>query len=168
VIEDLDGTTVEPARRARVAVLSGAVAAVALALLVALANPPSVGRVAEAPSAAPSASDAPTMTLASADADFRRGSGRVMLDQLLAQPASPLVCALSRPDIWGPALVVNGVSYAVGERTERALPPPADLAPSPSSWLRLSVYDRSGLQLLYTCGQSETLMPRTDLTTITP
>lgn len=146
--------------------LSGAVAAVALALLVALVVPPSVGRVAEAPSAAPSASDAPTMTLASDGAGFMRGSVRVTLDQLLAQPGSPLVCAVPRPDIWGPALVVNGVSYAVGERTDRALPPPVYVAASSSGWFSLQVYDRSGQQLLYTCGESEAVVPRSDLTTI--
>jgi hypothetical protein len=52
VIQDIEGATSEPTRRRHVAVLSGAIAAVSLALFLALIAPPS--RDTAAPSPAPS------------------------------------------------------------------------------------------------------------------
>lgn len=170
MIEDLDGATVEPTRRGHVVVLSAATAALALALLVALVVPPSGASVVEAPSAAPRPSDAPTMVVLWADMSFAPGSGRVTLDQLRSQQESPLVCAVPGPNLWVPAFVSNGVSYAVGERTGPAVvPPPAYVATSRSGWLTMQIYDRTGqLVLLYTCGESDVLAPRIDLAPISP
>jgi hypothetical protein len=165
VIEDLDGMAVEPARRGHVIVLSAATAAVAIAPLVALVVPPLGGSVAEAPSAAPSASNAPTMTIVSGGtAGIIAGSGRVTLDQLPARPGSPLMCAAPRPDGWGPIFVLGGVSYAVSDSAGRALPPPASV-PLP---LSMSIYDRSGGLLLYRCAEPDAFTPRIDLSNITP
>ena len=166
MIEDLDGATVEPTRRGHLLVLSAAMAALALALLVALVVPPSVGTVALAPSEAPSVSGAPTMTVVSGGASLPPGNGRVTLEQLRLEQGSPVLCVAPRPDVWGP-FVLDGVSYVVGERTGPAvLLPPSYAATSWSGWLTLNIYDRTGQRLLYTCGESEALPPRIDLTTI--
>lgn len=164
MIEDLDGATVEPTRRGHVIVLSVATAALALAVLVALVVPPSAGSVAEAPSAAPSVSDAPKMTLVSGGAGFRPGSVRVTFDQLRPPAGGLLVCAAPRPDLWGPTFMLGGVSYAVGDGTGRALPPPAAVVIP----LTVQVYDGSGQQLLYTCTLPEAFAPRIDLSNIAP
>jgi hypothetical protein len=163
VIEDLDGATVEPARRGHVVVLSTATAALALALLVALVVPPLGDSVAQAPSTGLSASNAPTLTVVSGGtAGFIAGSGRVTLDQLSAEPESPLVCAAPRPDSWGPIFVLGGSSHAVADGTRRALPPPGSVAIP----LTTAIYDRSGQLLLYISAQPT--MCRIDLSNIAP
>jgi hypothetical protein len=63
VIEDIEGATSEPTRRRHVAALSGAMAAVSLALFLALIVPPS--REAERPSPEPSPTASVTLTITS-------------------------------------------------------------------------------------------------------
>lgn len=76
MIEDLDGTTVEPARRAHVTALSAATAAVAVVLLVALVVPPTPVSVMPegAPLPSPSASAGPGRTIVSGPTMFLRSS----------------------------------------------------------------------------------------------
>jgi hypothetical protein len=150
VIEDLDGTTVEPARRGHVLALSAATAAIAIVLLIALVLPPApVSITPQGASPSPSARADSVMPNVWGPTTFSFGSGTT--SHLDVNVKLVIECADGRR-IDAPYYLVfegNGQVMAVPLGASTARPVPV-------------VVDRGSGRLTASCATSNVRVPSTN------